>query len=225
MFAGELTRKMEKTKFKIIQKPQKSNPDYSKIIAKIWLIVASISIGINVFFVLTLLQMSPRLQVIANVMTPNSMNSLQLIQAEPFNADISDRNLIEQMLVRYYLIERFTIFKDEREMNFKWSPGGALSQLSTPRVHQEYLKSLGELPKKLKELNYTQNIDIRTMSLHNDKWTVEFDIYRLGTSFESKLTRVAVLQVRDIPARRFFRSNISNPYGFTIINYTDAEKK
>ena len=217
---------MKKISLNFLNPPKKSSPDYSEKMAKLWLTIASILIAFNIFFVLTLLQMSPKLKMLANVMTPDSMHSMQLIQAEPFSADISDKNLIEQMLVRFYLTERHTLFNDEREiMIFRWGRFGRIAQLSTPQVYREFYAGLGELPEKFRELNHTQSIDIRSMSLHNNVWTVEFDIHKLGPSFSSVTTHIAVLHIQHIPSRRFFRTTFSNPYGFVVTKYTESVKK
>ena len=78
---------------KIPGNPDKSNPNYAEAIAKFWMVIASVLIALNLFFVLTLMQMAHKLTIIAQVLT-SPMNSYQFIQAEPFSADISDKNLI-----------------------------------------------------------------------------------------------------------------------------------
>ncbi len=214
----------QKISIHIPEKMKKSNPDYAEFMAKFWMCVAAVLIGINTFFVLTLMQMTPRLKIVAQVLT-EPMNSLQLIQAEPFDSGIADRNLIEEMLVRYYLTERYTLFPDEREMSIRWSGRGEIARLSAPQVYYEFYAGLGEMANSIQKLNYTQGIDIRTISRRNDTWTVEFDVYQQGSGFSRKETRVAVLETREIPSRRIYRTRMSNPYGFTVIKYRDAEKK
>lgn len=209
---------------KILRKPSKSNPNYAEALAKFWMIVAAVLIAMNLFFVLTLLQMAPELKIISQVLT-EPMNSNQFIQAEPFESDISDKNLIEQMMVRNYITHRYTMFPDEEEMNFQWGPNGLISQLSIGRVYSAFYESLGELPKQIRQMPFTQGVDIRSINRHNDIWTVEFDIYRMAGGALQKQTKVAVLKVGEHPVFRFYRTDFSNPYGFHVITYTDAEKK
>lgn len=210
--------------FKIPGKPEKTNPNYAEAIAKFWMSIAAILVALNLFFVLTLMQMAPRLTIIAQVLT-SPMNSNQFIQAEPFNADISDKNLIEEMMIRYYLTNRYFMVPDEEEMRNRWSGFGVVGQLSTPQVYEAFYSGLGELPEKIRTLELTQNIDIRRVERHNDTWTVEFDIYRLMGGVASKQTRVAVLESANAPHLGWYRTDFSNPYGFFIYSYTDAEKK
>lgn len=212
-------------KFKIPGKPRVSDPNYAEALAKFWMIVASLLIALNLFFILTLVQMAPRLKIIAQVLT-SPMNSLQFIQAEPFDSDISDKNLIEQMLIRTYLTNRYIFFPDEEDMMYRWGPYGIIANLSAPAVYEAFYKGLGEEKlKNLRQLEYTQYIDITRIQRLNDTWTVEFDIYKLINGSTSKTTRVAVLESAYHPAFKMFRTDYSNPYGFYISSYTDAEKK
>lgn len=209
---------------KIPGKPTKSSPNYAEALAKFWMIVAAVLIAMNLFFILTLVQMAPQLKIIAQVLT-EPMNSTQFIQAEPFESDISDKNLIEQMMVRRYITARYTMYPDEEEMKFEWGPFGLISNLSIGRVYNAFYASLGELPQKIRQMGFTQGVDIRRISRHNDIWTVEFDILRMAEGIIQKQTKVAVLKVGEHPVFRFFRTDFSNPYGFHVITYTDAEKK
>lgn len=209
---------------KIPGKPSKSNPNYAEALAKFWMIIATVLIATNLFFILTLMQMAPELKIISQVLT-EPMNSNQFIQAEPFESDISDKNLIEQMMVRRYITNRYTMYPDEEEMNFEWGPFGLISQLSIGRVYNAFYESLGELPQQIRQMGFTQGVDIRQINRHNDIWTVEFDIYRMAEGVIQRRAKVAVLKVGEHPVFRFYRTDFSNPYGFHVITYTDAEKK
>ncbi|MBR5130068.1 MAG: hypothetical protein IKV03_02455 [Alphaproteobacteria bacterium] len=216
---------IKKVSLQVPKSLKKSNPAYAEAVAKFWMVIASIFIGLNMFFVLTLMQMTPRLRVVPQILTTDSMYSLQLIQTEPFENKMVDKDLIEQMIIRFYLTERHTRFADAREMLNRWGASGAISYLSSPKVYREFYAGLGEIIENIDRLPYTQGIDIRKISRHNDTWTVEFDLYRLGSGISHKETRVAVLESREVPSRRFFGTKFSNPYGFIIINYTDTQKK
>lgn len=216
---------VKKVSLKVPQQLKKSNPDYAQAIAKFWMVVASIFVGFNVFFVLTLMQMAPRLTVVPQVLSKEPMHSLELIQAESFDTNIADKRLIDEMMIRYYLTERYTRFADAQEMQNKWGPWGTVSLLSTPQVYQEFYQSLGEITENVQQMPYSQGIDIRTIKRTGKTWTVEFDLYKMAQGFVSKETRIAVLESAETPYRRAFRLRNTNPYGFIIINYTDAVKK
>ncbi|MBR6674320.1 MAG: hypothetical protein IKL32_00145, partial [Alphaproteobacteria bacterium] len=77
----------------------------------------------------------------------------------------------------------------------------------------------------VRQMPYSQGIDIRIVKRTGKTWTVEFDLYKMAQGFVSKETRIAVLESAETPYRRAFRLRNTNPYGFIIINYTDAVKK
>ena len=216
---------VKKVALKVPEKLKKSNPDYAQAVAKFWMVVASIFVGFNMFFVLTLMQMAPRLTVVPQILSKEPMQSLELIQTESFNTNVADKRLIDEMMVRYYLIERHTRFADVQEMQNKWGPSGTVALLSTPKVYQEFYKSLGAIVENVRQLPYSQGIDIRSISRKGEIWTVEFDLYKLSQGFAHKETRVAVLESAQTPYRQAFRIRNTNPYGFIIINYTDTVKK
>ena len=216
---------MKKVSLKVPTKLKKSNPDYARAVAKFWMCIASVFIAFNIFFVLTLMQMAPRLTVVPQILTKEPMKSLELMQAESFAANITDKHLIDEMMIRYYLTERYTRFADEIEMQNKWGVWGTISLLSTPQVYQEFYQSLGDVVENVRQMPYSQSIDIRTIERSGRTWHVEFDVYQLGQSGIHKETRVAVLESAETPFRRSFRMRGSNPYGFIIISYTDAIKK
>ena len=222
---------MKKVSVSVPKKMKKSNPNYAEFMAKFWMSFAGVLIAINLFFILTLMQMAPQLKIIAQVLT-TPMNSTQLIQTDPLSDDIrnqnfaklTDKNLIEEMFVRYYLTERYMIVNDEADMLQKWGGGGPVAILSTPDVYQKYIKSLGELPEKIREIPYTQNIDILSISRLNNTWTVEFDIYRLNGTVRTKKTQVARLTTAEAPFFRFFRTTSANLYGFIVVEFEDSIK-
>lgn len=222
---------MKKVSVSVPQKMRKSNPNYTEFMAKFWMSIAGILIAINLFFILTLMQMAPQLKIIAQILT-TPMNSTQLIQTDPLSDDIrnqnftklTDKNLIEEMFVRHYLTERYMIVNDEADMLQHWSGSGPVAILSTPDVYYKYYTGLGELPEKIRELPYTQNIDILSISRLNNTWTVEFDVYRLNGTVLTKTTRVARLTTGEAPYLRFFRTTSANLYGFVVVEYEDSTK-
>lgn len=201
-----------------------AKPKTAKSLTTVWMSIASVLIAINLFLILTLLQMAPQLKIIAQILT-TPMNSSQFIFAESLSEDLSDKKIIEEMFIRYYLTERYIILQDENEMKFKWSPLGPIAQLSLPTVYSKFYQGLGELPKNLRNVSYTQNIDIKNVSRINNIWTVEFDVYRLTNGIRTKTTRIARLTTSESPNYKYYRIDSSNPYGFVIIEYDDAAKR
>lgn len=201
-------------------------------LANMWLLVASVVIGLNLFIILTLVQVAPQLSVVAQVLPQDMMNSLQMTEATALESDIGDKKLIEEMLVRFYLTQRHTFFPDELEMTWRWSGNGPVFVLSAPDVYQKYQSDIKSLKEIIKSTTRTTYVDIRSMSRQDNTYTVDFDLYTMekGLPIQRK-SRTAVIRFRNIPGRRLLsagayrRLGFTNPYGLTVMSYNESEKK
>ncbi len=196
----------------------------AEFLAKFWMIVAAIIIAFNLLIILTLLQMAPRLKVISQILT-SPMSSNQLIQAEPLSSDIGDKKLLDEMLIRYYLEMRLSLFADQTEFNRRIGVGGPVWLLSNADVYRQFLAGFGEEVTQLRNLSYTESVDIQRISRLGNTFTVEFDVVRLLGSTISRESKVSIIEVVHDPSRRVFRTNFANPYGLTVVKYNESKKK
>lgn len=197
----------------------------SEKLAKFWMIVTSIIIGINLFLVLTLLQMAPKLQVVAQVLTSSPMTSVQLLQTEPFSQSTSDKKLIDETILRFYLDSRYNTFQDKDEMNYRWGPRGPVAFFSSPGVYRAFSAGLQEKVNTISRNKSSTSIDIISVSRIDNIYTVEFDVYTYMRGQVSKKRRIAVVEVAYSPARRSFNALHSNPFGMYIQKFTETIKK
>ena len=117
---------------------------FSEKLAKFWMVIASFVIGVNLFLILTLLQMAPKLQVVAQVLTSSPMTSVQLLQTEPFSQSTSDKKLIDETILRFYLDSRYNTFQDKDEMNYRWGSRGPVAFFSSPAVYRAFTTGLSD---------------------------------------------------------------------------------
>lgn len=197
----------------------------SEKLAKFWMIVASIIIGINLFLILTLLQMAPKLQVVAQVLTSSPMTSVQLLQTEPFSQSTSDKKLIDETILRFYLDSRYNTFQDKDEMNYRWGPSGPVAFFSSPAVYRAFTTGLSDKITAISNNKSSTSIDIISVSRIDNIYTVEFDVYTYIRGQVSKKRRIAVVEVAYSPARRSFNTIHSNPFGMYIQKFTETIKK
>lgn len=195
-----------------------------ELLAKFWMIIAAIIIGINLFIVLTLLQMAPRLQIVAQILT-TPMSSQELVQADPFSSAIGDKKLIDETLIRYYLDMRLSEFYDKQEMARRWQAGGPVFRLSATDVYQRFAQNLKEKLAAVNTSPGTKSVDVLSVSRLDNTFTVEFDIYVYSRGSMQVQRRVAIIEVGYNPLRRFFRTTASNPYGLFVKKYTESVKK
>ncbi len=197
----------------------------SEKLAKFWMIVVSIIIGINLFLILTLLQMAPKLHVVAQVLTSSPMTSVQLLQTEPFSQSTSDKKLIDETILRFYLDSRYNTFQDKVEMNYRWGSRGPVAFFSDPSVYKQFATGLKEKLTAIANNKASTGIDIVSLSRVDNIFTVEFDIYTYIRGQVSKKRRVAIVEVAYSGARRSFNTLHSNPFGMYVKKFTETIKK
>lgn len=197
----------------------------SKGMAQFWMVIASLAIGINLFLILTLLQMAPKLQVVAQILITSPMHSTQLLQTEPFSQKIGDRTLIDETLLRFYLDARYSTLQDQTEMKYRWGGRGPVAFFSAPDVYRKFTQNLSDRLNALKTSKSTTSIDIISISRLDNIFTVEFDIYTYTRGQISTKRRVAVIEVAYSPARRSFNPMYSNPFGMYVKSFKETKKK
>lgn len=196
-----------------------------KSFAQLWIIIASVFIGINLFLILTLLQITPKLKIIAQILTENPMNTSQFIQVEPFNQNTSDKKLVDETLIRFYMDTRHNAFKDNPEMMYRWGKGGPLHRLSSSKVYNDFAANLKEKIKAVTERNATTSINIVNISVRqNNIYDIEFDKYTLVKGVLNVKRKNAVLKVAYSPQYKTMGTFPINPYGMYVVYYDETNK-
>ncbi len=198
---------------------------FSEKLAKFWMIVVAIIISINLFLILTLLQMAPKLNVVAQVLTSSPMTSVQLLQTEPFSQSTSDKKLIDETILRFYLDSRYNIFQDKNEMSYRWGSRGPVAFFSDSSVYKQFSAGLKEKLTAIANNRSSTSIDIISVSRIDNIFTVEFDIYTYIRGQVSKKRRIAIVEVGYNSARRSFNTIHSNPFGMYVKKFTETVKK
>lgn len=193
--------------------------------AKFWMVIAAVLLIINLFMVLTLMQMAPKLQMIAQVLTVSPMQSNQLLQTEPFSDRTGDKELLDEALLRYYLEMRYTTFQDSQEMNYRWGGAGPLARLSAPNVYDSFAKGLKDRLGAVTSGQKTTSIDIISISRLDNIFTIEFDVYTFQQNKAVPSRKVAVVTIGYDPGRKFFGAQYSNPFGLYVRSYEESAKK
>jgi hypothetical protein len=190
-----------------------------------WLFITTVVMAMNIFLALTLVHFAPKVQVVAQFFSPNVMNFGQLTEATSFNGDVSDKRLIDEMLVRYYIHMRHEFIRDKYELSRRWGPIGPVARLSFPNVYQDFSDNIGELDEKIKNSAGTSSPHVTSVSRFDNIFTVDFDVYEWINGGVVRRGRRAVIRVVDLPERRGFWFDMVNPYGLTVQQYNETEKK
>lgn len=227
--------------FSFLFKDIKAKLAFAVFQAKFCMALAALGVAINLIIVLTLVQMAPKLKMIAQVLpsSETTINTSSHIQVDTLpvkgllgsnsNINKSNRALIDEMLIRYYLDVRLSSFGDEEELKARWLAGGAVHRLSSPAVYNKFAKDIKEKIKELKNERITRSVHVAAISTLGNTYTAEVDIYTHNPFEPNEKPKV---QRRVITMQIGHRNNIhrynkfeSNPYGFYVSVYNERIKR
>ncbi len=199
----------------------------ASFVANLWLSVAIFLMVLNLFLVLTLRQVAPQLKIISQPVFSDALTSSQTVISEPFDVDMMDKNKINEMLIRYYLSNRYGVVPDFSEMYRRWAAGGVLDRLSPDSVYKPFAReNVGQL-EQISKLGTTSSINITKMSHLDNTWTIELEVFTRENASGRVMRQLydVVLEVRTHPRNAFFNSDFINPYGLQIVDFRQTQKK
>ena len=174
------------------------------------------------FLSLTVLQAQQALKVLAFVV-PKDAGANGVVGAIPFDDFEVDENwhdLLEQMIVRYYVEMRYTIIPDAVEMVRRWGIRGPIRLLSSNQLYQTFIAKEAHLDRiKENKVKITQTVDIKEVrKMRAGAYRVSFDVYiKSGSVMRRKGPIIVSLVYRYSNKYRFFSSDFSNPLGMYFI--------
>ena len=168
-----------------------------------------------------MLQAQQALKVLAFVV-PKDAGANGVVGAIPFDDFEVDENwhdLLEQMIVRYYVEMRYTIIPDPVEMLRRWGAGGTIRLLSSSQLYSAFVAKEANL-ERLKENKITQTVDIKEVrKMRHGVYRVSFDLYTRGADGMRRRGPIIVSLVYRYSNRyRFFSSGFSNPLGMYFVS-------
>lgn len=146
---------------------------------------------------------------------------------------IYDYKYLTEIFVREYILLRNTFVNDEKEMRERWEPGSNLQEMSSRGVYDSFRKTFADKAIELiREHNLTRNIKISSVTEVGPKrggmsWQVEFRVEDMMPAKETPQVSVWVanLTIRYRSKTVRFGERLKNPLGFTVVEYSQAERK
>ena len=172
--------------------------------------------------------MAPRIQVIPQLFRKDTMNANQFVEATAINPYVSNKEskLIDEMLIRFYVENRYFYVPDIAEMRYRYGRRGPVARLSVPRVYAAFSKSKGNYLENIQNNPYTESIDIWRVNRRDNVFYVDFDVYRFLDNRESlRGTKRATIEIDHSWGRRRFGKDFGNPYGLYVKSYDETALK
>ena len=200
---------------------------FSTLSIKIWMGFVTVLLTITVMLVMTLSNVAPRVDVIPQLFTRQQMNFNQLVEVTNMNAPVKEKELIDEMLVRFYIENRINFIPDKDELTYRYGIGGPIHRLSAPGVYGGFMAQVGNFEESLEGETGTRMADILGVSRdRNNTFTVDFDVYEYNKgSMTFGGRRRATVRISYSSAYRQFGRDFANPYGMVVISYRETGLK
>lgn len=146
---------------------------------------------------------------------------------------IYDYKYLTEIFVREYVLLRNTFVNDENEMKERWDPGSNLQEMSSANVYKNFREKMAiKALELIRQHNLTRNIKIVSATEIGPKargmgWQVEFRVEDMTPAKETPQVSVWVanLTIRYVSKRVRFGERLKNPLGFTVVEYSQVERK
>jgi type IV secretion system protein VirB8 len=191
--------------------------------ARAFAIITAISFCCNIVLLLAITQVIPLYRVEPFLLTFQDKEE-QVYNIKPVNRNLAEEKAITEVFVRQYVLMRSSFNRDTVEVEARWMPGGAIQEMSSPTVYEEFLKGTAN---KALELIRTRRMirDVRIMTVNelgSGIWQVEYETRDMYP--DSKTPEVNYWTASLKIAYRYksvkFKERLKNPVGFTVINYS-----
>ena len=199
---------------------------FSNVSLRFWMGLSIVLMTICLILVMTLSNMAPRIVVLPQLFTPDTMRFGQFIEATNLGAQVKEKRLIDEMLVRFYVENRYFYVPDGWELAYRYGGRGPVARLSTPNIYSGFVRGKGNYLENLQEKSETTSIDITKINRRDNTFTVDFDIYRFNNGQRMfGGSRRATIQVGYSPRFINFSKDFANPYGLFVSHYKETTLK
>ena len=200
------------------------------LLLRISIVICVLMLVCNVLLSLSMMQIADSVRVDSVVMTrQNSSN--KMVDVEPVLPGMDTADILNEIMIKKYILLRHNIIGSAKVMNFRWGPRGLLGYLSTPSVYNKFYKNKDDFKHKLSEIKSgvqlpveVEFIDIKKEA--NNLWKVDFDTieYDASSGIFSRKHWIASVRAKNDPNRVLYSRYIINPLGFIVTEYNLAKK-
>ena len=190
--------------------------------ARAFAIITALSICCNLVLILAIYQVLPLYRVEPFLLTFQN-RSEQVYNIQPIREGMRNQKAITEVFVRQYVLMRSSFSRDIAEMEARWMPGGAIQEMSSPNIYQDFLNNTARKALNIiKTRGLSREVKILSVNeLANGIWQVEYetrDMYPDSSKPEVNYW-TASLNVGYRKKTVKYGDRLKNPVGFTVNRY------
>ncbi len=190
--------------------------------ARAFAVITALSLCCNIVLLLAIFQVIPLYRVEPFLLTFQNREE-QVYNITPITTELRNRKSITEIFVRDYVLQRSAFSRNLEVVDMRWRAGGAIQEMSTPQVYQEFLDNVAKKAiVMIREKGMERKIKILSINeLADNIWQVEYqaeDTYPDSVKPEvSYWTASLTVGYRRKTVR--YGERLKNPLGFTVIKY------
>lgn len=190
--------------------------------ARAFAVITALSLCCNVVLLLAIFQVIPLYRVEPFLLTFQDRDE-QVYNIGPITSELRNRKSITEVFVRDYILQRSAFSRNVEVAKSRWMAGGAVQEMSTPKIYQEFLDGVAKKAITLiQEKGMERKIRILSINeLANNIWQVEYeasDTYPDSVKPEiSYWTASLTVTYRRKTVK--YGERLKNPLGFTVTKY------
>ena len=190
--------------------------------ARAFAVITAISLCCNIILILAIAQVIPLHRIEPFLLTfqnkEEQVYNIQLIQG------LEDEKAITEVFVREYVLLRSSFDRDIPEMESRWMPGGAVQEMSSPTVYEDFIQNTANRALNLiRTRNLQRTVRILTVNeLGRGLWQVEYETQDMypDSAVPDVNYWTANMRIAYQPKTVKYGERLKNPIGFTVIQYS-----
>lgn len=138
-------------------------------------ICAAISCSLTIMLTLTIFLLLPQRGALPLLLEKGGTRQI-LKESRPVEASISAQELLEENLMRNYVIARHHFVPSFRNTTIKWTEGSEFQKLSSPEEYRHFIQAMSfNTVKKLVKSGLSRKVMIKqAKKLNNHLWMIQF---------------------------------------------------
>lgn len=187
--------------------------------------LANVALAVGIASILPLYRVQP-------VLIGFNEKTDQVVTLQPLEIQAKSIDAMTEKLVRQYVVLRHSVVKDDTEMTRRWGDDSPIKLMTGQDAFAQFVQETRPAYAKLAEEQFTRSIEILSVSkLSTNFWQAEFNttdhslLAGLDASQDLRQRWVASMRVQYETQRITYDKRLINPLGFTVLQYSVAEKR
>ena len=190
--------------------------------ARAFAVITAVSLCCNIVLILAISQVIPLYRIEPFLLTfqnkEDQVYNIQLIQG------LEDEKAITEVFVREYVLLRSSFERDIPEMESRWMPGGAVQEMSSPTVYEDFIRNTANRALDvIRKRNLQRTVRILTVNeLGRGLWQVEYETQDMypDSAVPDINYWTANMRIAYQPKTVKYGERLKNPIGFTVVQYS-----